>query len=116
MKCPACGKENPEGQEYCGNCGARLAVDDGTGEPYFSYGNSGSKGTFTREAYWTRIGVFLALWVIPIGLVFEGYILSGNTGFLALGIGMVLLWPVLCGIAVYRVRAYRRQREMQKGV
>ncbi len=108
-KCPMCSTENPEGQLYCGHCGARLAVGAGTEEPYFSYGSSGSRATFTREAYWTRIGVFLALWALPVGLVFEGYVLSNNMEFLALGVGLILIWPFLLGIAVYRVREYRKR-------
>lgn len=33
MNCPACGAENPEGKEFCGDCGAHLAQDAVPAEP-----------------------------------------------------------------------------------
>ncbi len=37
MKCPACGAENPEGKEFCGDCGARLPHEDATAIPHEQY-------------------------------------------------------------------------------
>ncbi|HYX87051.1 MAG TPA: adenylate/guanylate cyclase domain-containing protein, partial [Gaiellales bacterium] len=32
VRCPACGKNNPEGFSFCGFCGAPLSVPPGAGE------------------------------------------------------------------------------------
>ncbi len=107
MKCPACGKENPEGQKYCGHCGAHLAVNEGAEEPYYSWTWLGATTTVTREYYWAYYGLLLVVSVIFAVMLFYLYFLTGFWFCLVMGVFFILLAPVAYLVAVKRIRDYQ---------
>jgi hypothetical protein len=79
MKCPTCSEDNPEGQKYCGHCGAHLAVGEGAQGPYYSWTFLGATTTLTRESYW-RYYAFLMVATVSLAVMqFYLYFVTSRT-------------------------------------
>lgn len=70
MKCPTCGYENPEGQKFCGDCGAALPESRTTPvKPAFTP----STQTWIRSNWKGLVSVFIIVVVVlaTVGLVYS---------------------------------------------
>ena len=109
MKCSMCGADNPAGQKYCGNCGAKLSPEADTEKPYFSMTALGTTTSFTRPAFYFYYGTLAVFWVFFIILSFVGAYITGEVEGIIIGVVMLLLSPVLYAVVDYRLRSYRRR-------
>jgi uncharacterized membrane protein YvbJ len=105
MKCPICGAENPEGKNFCGDCGGTLdeiavtSIGSQTRD-YVKYGSSddlfvwGATTHMTKQQYFLRMAivipmlVFAALVLIGLGHPFAGILFL----LTLLGLIYVLWW------------------------
>ena len=109
MKCPTCGKDNPEDAQFCGVCGAILISDEtsvGTELPMVGFGEAVSRGfrkyfifsgRATRaESWWWVLFTVLAGIVLAVVDTFTGTMgMFGDSGLLGTLFELATLIPSL---------------------
>lgn len=82
MKCPRCGVENPEGKNFCGDCGWPLSGNVGpshvdSGRAYVKYGSPNSlfwMSTIhmTKRQFWIRLWIAIPMFGIAATMLAIG--------------------------------------------
>ena len=100
MKCQRCGVENPEGKNYCGDCGSPLSgnVDNShvdSSNVYVKYGGPDDHFlwigtmTMTKSQYMIRLAIFVIALLLLLPLIFVAGGLVCGTVFLLVMFDMV---------------------------
>jgi hypothetical protein len=116
MQCKKCGRDAPAESAFCPHCGTQIgsaaaepAADSGAGGPQRFKGASQGRGTPpTEEVLWSgtyspkaMLGAFLGAAILTVlGMIIAT--LAGPVGWVAVGIGALVVWGALALVLLYR--------------